>query len=129
MVFAAMAHEKDPADEIYAELGDFSGVELFHNQVLVAVYQRPEKTKSGLILSHKTLDEDRYQSKIGLVIKAGPQAFKSNGEWEFPEGLDVGSWVLFRPSDGWSMQIGSKLCRVLSDTSIRGRVTHPDLVW
>jgi hypothetical protein len=46
-----MSHEEDPKKKLLEELGDISNVELFHNQVLLAVYLRPEKTKSGLIWS------------------------------------------------------------------------------
>lgn len=129
MAFAAMHHEKDPADAIRAELGDIAGFDILHNQVLVAVYQRPAKTKSGLILASQTLDEDRYQSKIGLVLKGGPEAFKSSDAWVFPDTIREGSWIVFRPSDGWAVTVNGVLCRMLVDTSVKGVVTHPDLVW
>ena len=43
-----MQHEVDPADKLKKELGDLSKVEIFNNQILVAVYIRPQKTKSGI---------------------------------------------------------------------------------
>ena len=129
MAFAAMAHEKDPAEKLKEELGDLSTLGIFHNYILVAVYQRPQKTKSGILLAHSTLEEDRYQSKIGLIVKKGPQAFVSNAEWVFDDATDVGSWVLFRPSDGWSVTVNGVLCRMLVDTSVKGRVDNPDSIW
>ena len=62
-----MDHDVDPKEKLLSELGDLSQVEIFNNQVLVAVYIRPNKTKSGLYLSDKTTDEDRYQGKVGLL--------------------------------------------------------------
>jgi co-chaperonin GroES (HSP10) len=123
-----MQHEVDPAEALLESLGDLSGIELFHNQVLVAVYQRPEKTKSGLFLAAATRDEDKYQSKIGLVIMKGPKAFVDAEGWTF-EDINLGDWVVFRPSDGWNTGVNGVLCRILVDTSIKGRVAHPDLVW
>jgi co-chaperonin GroES (HSP10) len=128
MAHAQMLHENDPVQSILKELGDLSGIELFHNQLLVAVYQRPEKTKGGLILARSTLDEDKYQSKIGLVIKKGPQAFVNTDTWTF-EPVELGEWVIFRPSDGWGTSINGVLCRFLVDTSIKGKVSQPDLIW
>jgi co-chaperonin GroES (HSP10) len=96
----------------------------------VAVYIRPEKTKSGIILSDKTRDEDRYQSKVGLIVKKGPSAFvDDDGKWF--SGLDVneGDWIVFRPSDGWNITVNGTLCRMLDDMSIRARISHPDQVW
>ena len=67
-----MLHETNPKLTILDALGDISNVELFHNQVLLATYLRPTKTKSGLILTDSHVDEDKYQSKVGLLVKRGP---------------------------------------------------------
>jgi co-chaperonin GroES (HSP10) len=128
MAYAQMEHELEPRLKLLKELGDISGIELFTNHVLVAVYQRPEKTKSGIFLPGQTRDEDQYQSKVGLVIKKGAQAFVSTGGWNF-EDVNVEDWVIFRPSDGWATGINGVYCRFLVDTSIKGRVSSPDLIW
>jgi len=128
MAFASMLHEEDPVQKVLKELGDLSGVELFHNQLLVAVYIRPGKTKSGILLAEQTLSEDRFQSKLGLIVKKGPQAFISGGEWQFPD-IELNDWILFRPSDGWNITINGVLCRILTDTAIKGRISSPDLIW
>ena len=110
MPFMRMEHEADPAENLKAELGDVSSVEVFNNQILVAVYIRPQKTKSGIILTSQTTDEDRYQSKVGLVIKKGPQAFQdSSGEWFNGVKIEEGDWIVFRPSDGWSITVNNVL--------------------
>ena len=126
----AMLHEKDPKAALLEQIGDISKVEVFNMQVLVAVYIRPEKTKSGLYLSDKARDEDRYQSKVGLIVKKGPTAFvDKDGEWF--SGLDIkeGDWIVFRPSDGWNVTVNGTLCRMLDDMSVRARIEHPDQVW
>lgn len=125
-----MSHDVDPKDVILETLGDLSGVELFHNQVLLAVYIRPEKTKSGLILTDSHRDEDRYQSKVGLLVKRGPMAFEQDGSNWF-QGLTFNDhdWLVFRPSDGWSITVNGVLCRIFDDINIKGRVPHPDAVW
>jgi co-chaperonin GroES (HSP10) len=125
-----MQHEVDPADKLKKELGDLSKVEIFNNQILVAVYIRPQKTKSGIYLSDKTVDEDRHQSKIGLVVKKGPTAFvDENDTWFKDVEINEGDWVIFRPSDGWQITVNNVLCRMLEDTVVRGRVNHPDYIW
>jgi len=126
----AMLHETDPKSVLLKDVGDINHIEVFNMQVLVAVYIRPEKTKSGIILSDKTRDEDRYQSKVGLVIKKGPSAFVDESDKWF-SGINVkeGDWIVFRPSDGWNITINGTLCRMLDDMSIRARISHPDQVW
>ena len=68
----AMKHDVDPRDAILKNLGDIlDGYEILVNEVLVATYRRPEKTASGFFLPRKTLEEDLFQSKCGLVVKVG----------------------------------------------------------
>jgi co-chaperonin GroES (HSP10) len=125
-----MDHDTDPAKKLVAEIGDLSTVELFNNQILVAVYIRPQKTKSGIYLSDKTVDEDRFQSKVGLLVKMGPSAFEDNAEgWFKGEQFNLNDWLVFRPSDGWNVTIHGVLCRVLTDTQVKARVKTPDEIW
>ena len=124
-----MSHEKDPKEALLEQIGDISEIELFHNQVLLAVYLRPEKTKSGLILTADHLDEDRYQSKVGLLIKRGPLAFEQDGNWFTGMTFQDHDWLIFRPSDGWSITVNGVLCRIFDDISIKGRAPHPDSVY
>lgn len=136
-----LEHEIDPREAILAKVGDISGVELFGTDVLVAIYERPNRTKSGLYLSDKTLEEDVHQGKLGLIVKMGPKAFVDDDSVQFSEAerCEVGQFVFFRPSDGWRVTLNTLRnvaardnlvnCRIVRDTSIRGRVAHPDLVY
>lgn len=128
-----MHHDVDPRDEILARIGDVSNVEIFHNQVMVAVYMRPKdgKTKGGIYLPQQHTDEDRYQSKVGLLVKMGPRAFEPGGSWFEDTNAFVlnEDWLVFRPSDTWQITVNGVLCRVIMDVDVRGRVQHPDMVW
>jgi co-chaperonin GroES (HSP10) len=125
-----MKHDVDPKEKLLNELGDISSVELFNNQILVAVYMRPKVTKGGIHLTDQYTDEDRHQSKVGLLVKQGPTAFQdTSGEWFAGENFNLNDWLVFRPSDGWSITVHGVLCRILSDTQIKGRTAAPDEVW
>lgn len=130
MPYAPMMHDVDPKKRILDEIGDISKFEVFHNQILVAVYIRPQKTKSGIYLSDKTTDEDRFQSKVGLVVAKGSDAFQdSAGEWFKDATIEMHDWVVFRPSDGWNVTVNGVLCRMMQDTQVRARVAHPDMAY
>jgi len=125
-----MDHGDDPKGKLIDEIGDISDIEIFNNQILVGVYIRPEKTKSGLYLSDKYRDEDRFQSKVGLILKMGPSAFNDEtGEWFEGVSFNSHDWVVFRPSDGWSVTVNGVLCRMLSDTQVKARIRAPDQMW
>jgi hypothetical protein len=130
MPYRKMHHDIEPRKAILDELGDISSMELFNNQVLLATYIRPRRTASGIIYTEKTVDEDRYQSKVGLLVKIGPSAFQANDEgWFAGETFEIHDWLVFRPSDGWAINVHGVECRILVDTQIKGRVKEPDEVW
>jgi co-chaperonin GroES (HSP10) len=124
-----MLHEEDPKQVILDAVGEIPKGVIFKNQVLCAVYERPAKTRSGIILADVTKDEDQFQGKVCLVVALGPDAFVDTGEWHFKEKAEVGDWVWFRTSDSLAFRLNGKLCRAVYDTDIRGRLPHPDLVW
>jgi len=130
MPFMSMDHSSDPKAGILKDIGDLSTIELFNNQVLVAVYVRPNKTKSGIYLPDATVAEDKIQGKVGLVVKKGPLAFvDASNQWFTDIEVNEGDWVIFRPSDGWGITINNLMCRILDDTAVRGKITSPDQVW
>ena len=132
-----IVHEDDPEEAINRLAGNLDEIEVFNNQVLIGVYQRPadSKTSGGIIVTHKTTDEDKYQSKVGLLLKMGPKAFVDpEGRWFADQDMDIGDWVVFRPSDGWSLTLISRdksgkkqelLCRMVDDTAIRAKIDSP----
>lgn len=130
MPFMIMDHAVDPKQKLLEDIGDISNVEIFNNQILVAVYIRPQKTKSGIYLSDQSREEDKIQGKVGLVVKKGPSAFVDDAnEWFKDVSVEVNDWVVFRPSDGWGITVNNVLCRMIDDTAIRGKVDVPDRVW
>lgn len=138
MPAVAMLHEIDPRVAINNRVGDISEIEVFGNDVLVAIYKRPTKTKSGIILTDNTLGEDVHQGKVGLVLKMGPTAYLDEDGNKFRD-IKEGDWVVFRPSDGWRVTLNTLQgtyskddtvdCRIVSDISVRSRVQDPDSIY
>lgn len=125
-----MVHATDPGHEIRAAIGDLDGFEVMHNQILVGVYIRPEKTAGGIILADQTRNEDRFQGKAGLVLKKGPLAFRDDEANKFHgQDVQVGDWVCYRVSDGWPIKINGVLCRLLEEVHVKARIAAPDMVY
>lgn len=130
MPFMIMEHATDPKQKLLDEIGDISAFEIFNNQILIAIYIRPNKTKSGIYLSDQSREEDKVQGKVGLVVKKGPAAFVDDtSEWFKDISVEVNDWVVIRPSDGWAITVNSVLCRIVDDTAVRGKIDAPDRVW
>jgi co-chaperonin GroES (HSP10) len=117
---------KDPKQALLDAVGDLSGYDIFHNQVLVAIYVRPNITAGGVWRPDDNIKEDEYQGKVGLVVKLGPTAFKDTEDETFDgQSLNIGDWVVFRTGDGWQLNIRDTACRILSDRTIRMRIKNP----
>lgn len=132
----AQAATFDPRRALRDSIGDISGIEMFHNLVLVATYIEPEKTAGGIIKPDRTLAENRFQGKCALVLKLGPLAFKDDNIARFG-GMTIaaGDWVMVRPSDGWELftvDSGTSTgtcCRIFEDVNIKGRVSDPAMIY
>jgi co-chaperonin GroES (HSP10) len=125
-----MQHARDPGEVIKEAVGFIDDVEVFHNLVLLGIYERPEKTAGGIIISEKTQKEDVFQGVVGYALKVGPAAFKDDEHNKFyGVKVDPGEWILYRPSDTWMTSVNGKACRLIEDSKIKGRVGQPDRVW
>ena len=133
----------DPRRAILEKLGDISNIEIAQNEVLLAIYMRPEKTAGGIVMPHQNLKEDRYQGKCGLVVKIGAACrfVRKNTDSDVEYGLDIHlhDWVVVRPSSTWALDINSDVdglqiqdfvaCRLVYDDQIRMRVADPRVIW
>ena len=135
MPYMPMAHEEDPRDVIFKQIGlkkdKIPGVKLLKNDVLVGIYMRPKVTKSGIHLSDQTIKEDEHQGKAALVLMKGPTAFTSDENYQFlPEqNVEVGEWIALWVSDGKKIVVNGQLCRVIRDQDIIMKIERPDQVF
>lgn len=138
MPAVAMLHEEDPREALLKRVGDVSDIDVFGKMMLLAIYKRPEKTKSGLILADTTRSEDVHQGKVALVIKMGPYCYTDEDGNKFRD-IKVGDWVVVRPADGWRVTLNTLQqsvsredtvdCRVVSDSVVDIRVAQPDMIY
>jgi len=118
-----MLHEVDPKEAIFKDIGDLSDYDC-GDELLVAIYQRPEKTQGGIVLVPKNREEDWYQSKAHLVVKVG-----SLCTFPFLK-PQVGDWVVIRPSDAnFSLDIRNVRCRHAHPKFVRAIIKDPTIIW
>ena len=124
-----MAHEADPRAEIMDQVNQhLEDIEVMGASVLMAVYTRPDRTKSGIFLTDKTKDEDRYQGKVGLVLKVGPIAFQDDDTHRFGDFVPtVGDWVLINIGETFPFEMGERRCRIVEDVNVKAILRRPDI--
>ncbi len=124
--------EQDAALRILAgfSLDDFADCILMNNQVVMAIYSEPEKTKGGVYITDTRRAEAEYQGKVGLIIGLGLSAYEdTSGQWFRGKKPQLGDWVVIRASDGWRIDVHGVQCRMFDDTLTRMIVPHPEAIW
>lgn len=125
-----LAQASDPKKAILREVGDLSDIDVFHNHLLVGTYIENERTAGGIIKPDKTIGESRYQGKVGLVLKRGPQAFVDDASVKFHgQNVKVGDWIIFRFADAWEIFIRGVSVRFLFDTDVKAVVSDPSIIY
>jgi co-chaperonin GroES (HSP10) len=123
---AQIARSKDAKQEILDLVGDLNGVNVTNNQLLVATYIESEKTEGGIYKPQKSVEESRYQGKVGLVLKKGPFAFVDDASVKFHgQNVGEGQWVVFRFADAWETFYRGVSVRFIFDTDVRAIVDDP----
>lgn len=129
-----MVHKTDPRKELLEKIGDVSEYQAMFNQLLIAIYQRPDSLDLGggkkLYITDKSRDEDKYQGKVGLVLRKGPMAFVDDGSTKFNgQNVNEGDWIVVRPSDGFPTNVKGVLCRQIEDVHVKAVIPRPDYVY
>ena len=133
----------DTRSEIFAKVGDLSWLTIAANEVLLAIYMRPDTYGGIIALTDKNRIEDRYQGKASLVLKIGAACrfVRTDPATGVTYGIpiEVGDWVMVRPSDTWSLDISPSMnstdpkdcipCRLAFDDMIRAKIAHPAAIW
>ena len=97
-------------------------------RLLILPHQGTGKTKGGVILSDKTVQETQIAANVGLVLKVGPDAY--NDESRFPNGAwcKKNDWVIFAKYAGSRLNIEGGELRLLNDDEILGVVDDPESI-
>ena len=101
-------------------------------RVLILPFKASRRSKGGIILNTKTLEEDAIQTNVGLVLRLGPDAYDGK---KFPNGpwCQEKQWVIFaryagsrfRLNDEDAARFGSEV-RILNDDEILATILDPD---
>ena len=97
-------------------------------RILILPHKGKKKTKGGIILSDKTVEESQIAANVGLVLKVGPDAY--NDESRFPNGAwcKKNDWVIFARYAGSRLNIEGGELRLLNDDEILGVVKDPESI-
>lgn len=137
---AAIAYDlgDDPAWAIRHAVNDvLADIKIGGSDVLVGVWEpgADTMTKGGILLPENARDNlYKHQGNVGLVLKLGPRAYKTEKSYKWfvdEDGEDdapqVGEWVVFNFKQGEAVLIGKQKCQLVQDQYVLMRIPRPDL--
>jgi len=130
-VHVAKAVQKKKKDEEKKEVEKLESSKLPEPtgwRILVLPHKGQGKTKGGVYLSDKTIQETQIATNVGLVLKVGPDAY--NDKDRFPNGpwCKEKDWVVFARYAGSRLNIEGGELRILNDDEILGTVDDPESI-
>ena len=95
-------------------------------RLLVLPFKAEKKTKGGILLTDKTVEDSQLTASVALVLAVGPDAYQDkekfpNGPWR-----KQGDWVVFGRYAGSRLKIDGGEVRLLNDDEILGTVDNPE---
>ena len=97
-------------------------------RILVLPHRGQGKTKGGVLLSDKTVEETQVATNVGLVLAIGPDAYSDKER--FPNGAwcKKKDWVIFARYAGSRLNIEGGELRILNDDEILGTTDDPESI-
>jgi chaperonin GroES len=94
-------------------------------RMVVLPFKGVEKTKGGLLLTDKAIEEQQLTTNVGLILNMGPDAYADKNK--FPNGpwCKKGDWVVFARYAGSRVKIEGGEIRVLNDDEVLAKLKDP----
>ena len=95
-------------------------------RILVLPFKAKQKTKGGILLTDKAVEDSQLTTTVAMVLATGPDAYKD--ENKFPSGswCKQGDWVVFGRYSGSRLRIEGGEVRILNDDEILGTIENPE---
>ena len=94
-------------------------------RMVILPYKGVEKTKGGLLLTDKAIEEQQLTTNVGLILSMGSDAYADKNK--FPDGpwCKKGDWVVFAKYAGSRVRIEGGEIRILNDDEILAKLKDP----
>ena len=94
-------------------------------RITVLPHKGIDKTKGGLLLTDKAIEEQQLTTNVGLILNMGPDAYSD--KTKFPNGAwcKKGDWGVFARYAGSRVKIDGGEIRILNDDEILSTVEDP----
>ena len=94
-------------------------------RMVVLPHKGVDKTKGGLLLTDKAIEEQQLTTNVGLILNMGPDAYADKSKYPNGPWCKTGDWVIFARYAGSRVKIDGGEIRILNDDEILSTVEDP----
>ena len=94
-------------------------------RIVVLPHKGVDKTKGGLLLTDKAIEEQQLTTNVGLILNMGPDAYADKTKYPNGPWCKEGDWVVFARYAGSRVKIEGGEIRILNDDEILSTVKDP----
>ena len=95
-------------------------------RLVVLPYRGVAKTKGGVLLTDKAVEEQQIASVCALVLEVGPDAYAAKDKFPHGPWCKKGDWVIIARYAGSRIKIEGGELRILNDDESLGTVESPE---
>ena len=94
-------------------------------RIVVLPHKGVDKTKGGLYLTDKAVEEQQLTTNVGLILSMGSDAYADKDK--FPNGpwCKKGDWIVFARYAGSRVKIEGGEIRILNDDEVLAKLKDP----
>lgn len=95
-------------------------------RLLVLPFRAKQKTKGGVLLTDKAVEDSQLTTTVAMVLATGPDAYKDKDKFPSGSWCKQGDWVVFGRYAGSRLRIEGGEVRILNDDEILGTIENPE---
>jgi|TARA_R110001606_G_scaffold380872_1_gene541670 chaperonin GroES len=95
-------------------------------RLLVLPFRAKQKTKGGVLLTDKAVEDSQLTTTVAMVLATGPDAYKDKDKFPSGSWCKQGDWVVFGRYSGSRLRIEGGEVRILNDDEILGTIENPE---
>lgn len=95
-------------------------------RLLVLPFRAKQKTKGGVLLTDKAVEDSQLTTTVAMVLATGPDAYKDKDKFPSGSWCKQGDWVVFGRYAGSRLKIEGGEVRILNDDEILGTIENPE---
>ena len=97
-------------------------------EILVKLWIPPVDDGSGIALTDHGRRNERITTRVGRVLRIGPEAYSDHNRFPYGPRCDYNEWIVFRSMERDLIRVNDHYLAHIHDDRVRLMTTHPERI-